>query len=602
MRRITYLGWGLLLVGLILSGCGKLERSGNEPENIPPQVSFANVPAEDTEFSVNPQIYWYGTDTDGYITAYQYAVIRDSTINEVWGGLEQAKQFLAALAADSATWVNSTIKVDVFGSHVTAERGHQRGVRLYAAEIETIYTAQHVFLRAVDNAGGISEIKTRMYRRNNHAPEIYIDVDSTFVENNFYCLPDTIRTWKGIEISWHGLDTLDYPDLRKQPDFYYKWELRGPYRDTLILDDPNAALVDSSLDSIVIEGEAIYDRWILDKFHVFKNLDNYQDAENLGYGWYLLRIWSRDDAFVKSKDSATAFFRILKPLFLYEQPSQKSVLVLDHTTYEGDGGAKDTGTVWPFYREALSQTGLCDKCNIHLLGEQLPPEDSLSRYDLVIALNLGNNSGISEASYAKYKRYLNVGGRVWFIGMKNYGVPGSRGVNYLAVALGTNPNILEVSTTYCGVEGVFLAGYSPAFYGERLEFKGATPFGGWDLPLLEVDSVKTTDLMGYDPEDPGKNFPQWGVPHVPYVIIATALDYYGRAPIQRRLYSFVSRRLTYSPLHQMPCAVNYIGPTYRTATFCFPLNVMKDGDAGEPGALKAFQTMVEWFWQDMPQP
>jgi hypothetical protein len=602
MRKITYLGWGLLLFGLILSGCGKLERSGTKPENIPPQVFFSNVPAESTQFSVNPQIYWYGTDTDGYITAYQIAIIRDSVISEVWGGLEPAQEFLSAIAADSASWVNSTIRVDIFGSHVAAERGHQRGVRLYAAEIETIYTAQHVFLRAVDNAGGISEIKTRMYRRNNHAPEIYIDVDSTFVENNFYCLPDTTRTWKGIEISWHGLDTLDYPDLRKQPDFYYKWELWGPYADTLLLDDPNAALIDSSIDSIVIEGEAIYDRWILDKFHVFKNLENYRDPEDLGYGWYLLRIWSRDDAFVSSKDSVTTFFRILKPLFLYEQPSQKSVLVLDHTAYEGDGGAKDTSTVWSFYRKALSQTGLCDKCNIHLLGEELPPEDSLSRYDLVIALNLGKTAGISEESYPKYRRYLNVGGRVWFIGMKNYGVPGGRGRHYLAVDLGTSPNTLEVGTAYCGVEGVFLAAYSPAFYGERLEFKGCTPFGDWDLPLLEVDSTKAADLMGYDPEDPGKDFPVYGVPHVPYLIIATALDYYGRAPIQRRLYSFTSRRGTYSEMHLMPSAVNYIGSTYRTATFCFPLNVMKNGDADEPGALKTFEKVVEWFWQDLPQP
>ncbi len=541
---------------------------------------------------------------DGYIAAYQYAVIRDSTIHEVWGGLEQAKQFLAALAADSATWVNSTIRADVFGRHVAAERGHQGDVRLYAAEIETTYTAQYIFLRAVDNLGKISEIKSRMYWRNNHAPEIYIDVDSTFVESNFYCLPETTTTWKGIEISWHGLDTVDYPDLRKQPDFYYKWELWGPYADTSVLDDPHATLVDSSLDSMVIEGEVIYDRWILDKFQVFKNLENYRHPTDLGYGWYLLKLWSRDDAFVSSKDSATTFFRILKPLFRYEEPSRKTILVMDHTTYEqGDGAGKDTSLVWPFYWAALSQAGLCDDYNIYLVGEGLPPEDSLSRYDLVIALNVGGKAGIKEEDYCRYRSYLNVGGRVWFIGMKNYNLSGGgRGVNYLVVGLTGSPCILDVATEYCGVAGLFLPAYSPAFYAIRLEFNGAIPFGDWGLPPLEMDSLKATELFGYDGDDPGKNFAEYGIPHVPYLIIATDLDTRWRPPLERRLYSFISRRDRYSPMHQMPLAVNYIGPTYRTATFCFPLNVMKDGDANHPGALEAFRKVGEWFLEDLTQP
>ena len=606
MRKIAYLGWGLLFFALILSGCGKLERGGTEPENIAPQVFFANVPAEGTQFSVNPRIYWYGTDRDGYIAAYQYAVIKDSVLEVLGGGsledgLTAAKDSLGAVGADSAAWVNITLRLDAFGVHVTAERGHQRDVRMYAEIDPDSALAQHIFLRAVDNAYGISEIISRMYWRNNHPPEIYVDVDSAFVENDFYCLPDTTTSWRGIEISWHGLDTLDYPDLRKQPDFYYKWELQGPFRDTSHLD--SAVPVDSSLDSMVIEGEVIYDRWILNKSHVFKNLANYRDGGDLGYGWYLLKVWSRDDAFVSSEDSAATFFRILKPLFLYEEPSQKTILVLDHTTYsDGDGAGKDTSLVWPFYRAALSQAGLCDGYNLHLLGEELPPEDSLSRYDLVIALNVGGKPGISNESYCNYRAYLNVGGRVWFIGMKNYGLTGGRGPYYLVAALGGSPCILEVGTEYCGVAGLFFPAYSPAFYKERLEFKGAIPFGDWGLPPLEVDSVKATELWGYDQEDPGKNFAVYGIPHVPCLIIATPLDFDWRPPLQRRLYSFASRRDRYSLMHEMPCAVNYVGPTYRTATFCFPLNVMKDGDANEPGALEAVTKVVEWFWRDLPQP
>jgi hypothetical protein len=251
MRKISYFGWGVLLLTLILSGCGKLERKGTAPVNSPPQVFFSNIPPEGDSFSVNPLIYWYGTDKDGFITAYQYAVVTDSVI-ALWHGLEWAKDSLARIGSDSTSWVNNTIRMNVFGAHVEVLKGHQRNVRMYAELVDTIYTPQHIFLRAVDNAGGISEIKTRMFWRNNHAPTCSLNVDNVFVRNNFYCLPETTQTWKGISIGWVGLDRLDYPDPRKQPDFYFKWELLGPYADTSDLDDSIAAPVDSSLDSVEI--------------------------------------------------------------------------------------------------------------------------------------------------------------------------------------------------------------------------------------------------------------------------------------------------------------------------------------------------------------
>jgi hypothetical protein len=600
MRKISNLGWGFLLFALILSGCGKLERKGPEPVNSPPQVFFANVPPESTMYSVNPRVYWYGTDKDGYITAYQYAVIRKDT-SDAWGGLEAAKDSLGRIGTDSTSWMDNTAQMNIFGEHVPVEKGHQRDVRMYAAEIETIYTPQHIFLRAVDNEGGISEIKTRMYWRNNHSPEIFIDVDSTYVENNFYCLPETTQTWKGIEIAWHGLDTLDYPELRKQPDFSYKWELWGPYADTLQLEDPNAAMVDSSLDSIAIGGRWIYDEWVLNKFHIFKNLENYP---NSGYGWYQLRVWSRDDAFVNSKDSATTFFRILKPLFRYEEPSRKTILVLDHTEYGKDGGADTLSNVWPFYETALSQAGVCDSFRLYFVGGSLPSEDSLSRCDLAIVLNLGGRAGLSEDDYVKYKNYLDVGGRLWIIGLNNYMLSGSREIKYLQVFLGSYHSMLQVATEYLGLEGVFYPQYTPAEL-FRLEFVAAEPFGSWELPFLEMDPDKAEKLYNYQPATPadsGHDYRNFGIPHVTYEVISTRLDFNGRAPLHRRLYSFISRRGQNSEMNHKPCATTYVGPTYRTAEFTFPLNVMKDGDENVPGALEAFRKVVEWFWEDLPEP
>jgi hypothetical protein len=598
MRKISYLGWWVLLFALILSSCGKLERKGPEPVNMIPEVFFTNVPEEGLKFSISPRIYWYGTDKDGFIVAYQYAVIRDSVWG-VWGGLEEAKDSLK-IGSDSASWVDNAIRLDAFGVHVPALKGHQREVRMYAEMDPEDSTAQHIFLRAVDNMGGLSEIKTRMYWRNNHTPQCSIEVDNTFVLESFYCLPETTQTWKGIFISWVGLDTLDYPDKRKQPDLYYKWELWGPYADTLPLDDDKAAIVDSSLDSIKIGGVWLYDRWILDKSHIFKNLENYPDS---GYAWYQLRVWSRDDAFVRSDDSAATFFRILKPLFLFEEPSRKTILVLDQTEYKGVGRPSDHSNVRPFYETALSEAGICNDFNIDSLGSIVPSEDSLSRYDLVIVLNLGGGGGISDGSYLKYKTYLDVGGRLWIIGLNNYklSVSASRRIHYFEEMRTTAPHTYEVATEYLGLEGVFSPQYVPT-ESDKLEFIKAEPFGSWDLPFLEMDPLKAAELEDYDSTEPGFNFPMNGIPYVCYDVISTTLDFDKRTTLQRRLYSFISRRGLKSEMHLMPCATTYIGPTFRTAEFPFPLNLMKDGDETNPGAQEAFRKMVEWFWEDLPEP
>jgi hypothetical protein len=594
MRRINYLGWGVLLFALILSGCGKLSRTGPEPVNIAPEVFFTNIPPESLRFSINPRIYWYGTDKDGFITAYQYAVIRDS-VSELWGGLQAAKDSLERFGVDSVSWANGTARLDVFGVHVAFEKGHQRDVRMYAEMDPKDSTAQHVFLRAVDNKGGVSEIKTRMYWRNNHAPEAYIDVEEDFVQKNLYCLPDTTATWKGIQISWHGLDTTDYPDLRKQPDFYFRWELWGPY-DTSVANDPDVPRVAFSLDSIEIEGEWFYDEWVLEKFHIFKDLENYSENDSdYGYGWYQLRVWSRDDAFVSSKKSATTFFRILKPLFRYGDFSRKTVLVLDQTNYLGDGRPKNYSQMRPFYETALSSLKgeHIDEFRIDSLGAGgIPSEHSLSRYDLVIALNLGRNTGISDPDcYEKYEDYLNVGGRLWLIGMNNWGmaVPG---VNVLRSSFPPD---------YFGIESAFNPGYAPS-QDTTLEFIAAEPFGTSKLPKLEMDTVKAKSLVGYSTEREGYNFPKNGIPHVSYEVLSNTEDFKGRTPYFRRLYSFVSRRGKNSIPNQMPCATTYIGSTFRTAEFTFPLNVMKDGDEKTPGAFEAFRMMVQWFLEDLPQP
>jgi len=616
MRKYSYYIAIFSLCLLILSGCGKLERKGTPPTNIPPKVYFADIPPEGLYVSTNPKIYWFGTDVDGFVLAYQYAVmVADSVVSA--GGLEKVKNDLHAIPSDSISWMNQTTLMNIIGVHLWSEPGgHQRNVMMFAEMDPTIYTPQYLFVRAVDNKGDVSDsVIHRLFYRNNHAPEAIIEVGEDFASKNHYCLEETTVTWKGISISWSGLDTADYPDEHRQPDFQYKWELVGPF------DSPSAvdteAVVDSSLDSIKIEVEGVeqcfYSRWVSEKTHVFKGLENFGD---FGHGWYQLRVRAKDDAFVSTDTATTLNIRILKPKFRYADRDRKTILVVDATTYGGKPGGADTGQVddvREFYRDALgflSQSGLCDESEIWYdpdvlpggIPKDAPGEDVLSRYDLAIVLNLGSVPAISDDHFKKYKEYLNVGGRLWLIGLNNFNLGSGRSEPHsLEKELkGPTPNAYELGTQRFGIEKVFVPTWTP-LDSMRLEFIQAKPFGLWEeLPTLEVNPARCKELNGYDSTEASRQFGVRGIPYVCYIAMSNNLDCARRIPYQRRIYTFISYYGSTSPMHNKPCAVNYISCTSRTAEFCFPLSLMKnDAEDGYP-VFEVMGKLVEWFWEDLP--
>jgi hypothetical protein len=602
-----------LLCVLILSGCGKLQRKGPEPTNTPPVVYFSDVPPDGHQFSINPKIYWFGTDVDGFITAYQYAVMRKDSV-EIYGGLEKMKSDLHGIPSDSASWVNQTTLKNMFGSHVASEPGgNQRNIQMFADMNPEIYTPQYIFLRAVDNGGEVSEVISRMYSRNNHRPQALID--TSFKTKASYCLVDTTITWKGISISWSGLDTSDY-DIRSQPPFQFKWELVGPFASAPGRND-TLPVIDSSWDTSIIGGDR---RWTSEKSHVFKNLKNYGEdqgaAADMGFGWYKLRVRVRDDCYVSTDTATTVNLRIVKPRFLYTDSNKKTILVVDATAYSTsqDGSPQDPNEVRSFYREALDslrQAGLCDSFAVwwdpnkafDVANKNSPGEDRLSRFDLVILLNLGGfTSAIDDSIYDRYKEYLNIGGRLWVIGLNNF----------QASAVIITPNKKEIPplgwswvTGYFGIDQVINRRWDP-LDSMTLEFVRAEPFGLWEhLPTLVPDTLKCKKLKGYAywvplPSGPASRFGTRGIPYVCVDGLSNYLDSEYRIPAQRRIYTYRSYYGPTSLLEGNPCAANYIGPTYRTAEFTFPLNLMKNDAAdGHPG-FKVIDEMVKWFWEDLP--
>jgi hypothetical protein len=602
MQKVIFFA-GMLIFGvLILAGCSKLDRKGTPPENSPPLVYFSNIPPESTYFSVNPRIYWYGTDVDGFVVSYQYAVmVTDSVLS--FGGLDQVRSFLHDIPSDSTSWVDQTTLKNILGFHVRAAYGgHQQNVRMYADMDPNIYTPQYVFLRAVDNDGAVSnDMIYRLYYRNNHRPQAFIDTTAGFVEEAHYCLDDTTATWHGISMSWSGLDTADYPDARNQPAFLFRWDLVGPFAS-----QPTAQTVDTnkvfyySMDSIRVAGEWKESRWVSANNHVFAGLENYPDS---GFGWYQLRLWAQDDAFVSNDLATTLSFRIIRPVFRYADQHRKTMLVVDATAYGGlAGGIPDTtmGLVRPFYRgamEYLAQKGLVDEWRLwydptktpDIPGKSTPSKDIISRYDLVLMVSVGSMPSVSRENLDDLAEYMNVGGRVWLIGMNNYGVDA-----------GEVPRALsDFWQEYFGLEQAIVPGYS-LLDSLSLEFTEAEPFGLWnDLPPLKVNVEQCHLLKSYSDTSAATSFGDRGMPRVNTQGISNDEDAAYRIPYQRRMFSFVSFYGTLSPLDNKPCGVNFIGPTFRTAEFTFPLNLMRNDAPDYPG-FQVVEKTVEWFWEDLP--
>lgn len=470
---MKYMVWKTLAVCVMLSviaGCGYKENNGTQRDNIKPKVFVTNYPPSsdsritaidttwdgtrvlsiDTTYDyntvtdtiiylANPRIYWYGTDEDGRVDAFEYAVVpTDSLVPQPSGmptvknasGVVDPQRFIgssasAVAAADSLDWIT------LLPPNVV----HSAEVFLFADIDTSVAIDQFLFVRAIDNLGLRSEIEFARYSRQNHAPESYIDLDTIEViqpnsqsvrvvrPRKYYSLPQSTAKYPGITIGWSGSDSLDFPD--EQPPFEFNWVLYGPYP------DKNSALPDSS--KMIRTNDNLSTprvEWTDEDRYTFFNLRS---------GWYVFEVRSRDDAFVADATPAIARFQVVEPTFT------RNFMLLDATDWN-NGQLLNAGSYWfreprtdsltpdtlraiyeglfsgqgyPFQKPAdvwYRQTNDCADCYV-----PLPDRDILSLYkaliiydeDMNLPLDMDNQIREFESVLTEY---MNVGGRVVLIG------------------------------------------------------------------------------------------------------------------------------------------------------------------------------------------
>jgi|GEM_PF-5284230 len=621
---------GAAFAVLILACLGlKCNVNGNRPANLPPSVSFANIPNEGTTFTNQPLVHWFGKDLDGYVAQYQYVVFKASQIQlldyDADSILGVEPGFIAFLKSippdqweDSLTKIGKTLAsmgeeivkpvklVTQSGSGQTQDR-----ITLFASKNPADVILQFLFLRAVDNANAVSDVKNRKFFRTNNPPNTKIDFNNLEV---YYSLSDSTRTWKGINIAWGGTDSIDYPTGDAPLEFFWElFYLGANSADTLNPDTTNPVAVSFDPD----DG----DKWVTTKTTVLPT--------GLITGYYMFRVRSRDDAFIPDPTPARSIFYVVKPTF------EKNVLLVDITTpFSGQTGVVVDPFIYrPVYLNILAAAGYPlnpEDIVVNSSAIAFPSDQLLSRYKLVIVVNQDKYSGVSDSLGKHLIKYLNVGGEVWITGVYDFTTngtfteeKGARGVKRFpdeltrAFSVGELGYNSTLGGDYCGLEGYFMPAWEdladsnkciggtdcapnyqnwPVFpEGRNEEFIGASSLLPSPWPsILELDTANVKLASTYDADK--KILLSDKLPRISYAVISSIHPRFPDLAPAEAIY-LVNSAYGPSPvtMHGKPAIVRYQGPTFRTAVCTFPLFYIKMDQS-----VELTQQLIEWFMSPMP--
>jgi hypothetical protein len=230
---------GVLVIGsLVLPGCTDFLDNrvrGDQTENQPPVVYFVNIPPDGYKVSVNPAVYWVGTDADGLVTMFRYIVVLSSDLNGMSPD-EYAGAVLINLPESEWTYLDVTVDDPQTGNIIPASADLTDPVNNYID--------QYIFVQAFDDQSATSNIAWRLISRNDYPPATRAyGVDTSNIYINA-AVPGAVGT--GTKVRWESTDPDDEDTL-----FEYKWDVYGPY-DSLTL----KSLKDSFLVDVFVSNDA----------------------------------------------------------------------------------------------------------------------------------------------------------------------------------------------------------------------------------------------------------------------------------------------------------------------------------------------------------
>ena len=377
--------WFLTLFSIILiifTGCTKKPKSV-DVQNQAPETYIVNVPPDSSYIYHARIIYWYGTDADGIVTRYDWA-IDDTTYDENIAG-----------SGWHSLYMDSTLAT-------------QDTIAFEAPIPDTEFT--HIFyVRAVDNKDKPDPSPaTRVFRTSNIPPNTRF-ISTPKDSSQRFILSDSTDIWKGINFEWTAIDSDQVFPCR----FQYCWD------DTTFNFDP----VTHKGWSDPVSGESFYftgDNSPFEEGYHTVYLRAMDDAGAVDRSLSDTTIWiSEIDSSVTPWDTLmdTTIYNQWKTLYFVipeigENPDFRNVLWVNLT----DGWA-NSNIVKPFYHSILDDSiGLAydsldytvDDCNHITFGE----------YSTII-WSRGNKSAFPASLTDKEELitdFLHIGGRIIFTG------------------------------------------------------------------------------------------------------------------------------------------------------------------------------------------
>ncbi len=365
------IGATILMVMLIAGSCGRLKITGKSPGNQGPELILVNVPPGGELLGANPTVFWYGSDADGRVIRYDYAVVREDSAadgfsvkeylarhNNACPGTNDLERFLRC-AKDSLPWVSIFVdsstaslptqsRVPLYASFDTLDcdsqtvtvniydsTGNVIGIKDVRQPINcvSLSVGQYMFIRAVDDQGAESDIKYRSFLRDNHWPETRISAFDPY--RTYFSLPALTETYRGITISWAGSDNLDFLPGRAKLD--YHWRVYGPYPIGSGAPADRPKLADTAMYSAPIlesnSGDPRKGVWVADTATIIYNLWRQADSltpppDTTRTAYFLFVIQSRDDASVADPTPAASAFQAVYAKF------ERKLLLVDETAYK----------------------------------------------------------------------------------------------------------------------------------------------------------------------------------------------------------------------------------------------------------------------------
>jgi hypothetical protein len=210
----------LMLAAMIMSGCTDTLK-GDINANQAPIVHFVNIPPENTNFSYNPEVYWFGTDADGRIEYYRYLVAKAEDVDGTDD--DAARVWVAGL--DDTMWTY----VDIEPASSDPQTAHTIPLTADMDDPVRTYVAQYVFLQAFDDDGAGSRVALKSLNRNDHQPATRI-INTIRNDTPFVNAEVAGGIVTGVKLTWQGSDVRDYDQQGLvAPPFEYEWRLFGPF-------------------------------------------------------------------------------------------------------------------------------------------------------------------------------------------------------------------------------------------------------------------------------------------------------------------------------------------------------------------------------------